>query len=259
MNRRRPDTKKRASNTSDGRQKSDDLAYGIHAVQELLNDGGQQIRQVLVDSGAGAGPAKLAQQAKDMGLEVRVLPSKAFGDLAKGRPFQGIAAKLAPFEYVDLDQLIAPGQSRSFLVALDQVQDPQNFGSILRTAAFFGAAGVIIPQDRQVFVTPAVIRASAGGAMKVPVAKVVNLARALRACTDAGFTVIGAAAAGGVTPSKLPPEGPFVLVLGSEGAGLRRLVQESCQVLVTIPSPGEFESLNVGVAAGILMSALVGH
>mgnify|MGYP001016944437 CR=1 FL=1 len=189
---------------------------------------------------------------------VRVLPSAAFADLARGRPFQGIAARVAPFSYADLDELLAGvvGRPGAFLVALDQVQDPQNLGSILRSAAFFGASGVVVPQDRSAQVTPAVIRASAGGAARVPVARVVNLARALRACVDAGVVPVGAVARGGVAPSEVPLDAPVVLVMGSEADGLRRLVREACAVLVTIPSPGAFESLNVGVAAGVLMHAM---
>ncbi|HOI09811.1 MAG TPA: TrmH family RNA methyltransferase, partial [Myxococcota bacterium] len=95
-----------------------------------------------------------------------------------------------------------------------------------------------------------------GGAARVPVARVVNLARALRACADAGVVPVGAVARDGRAPADVPADAPVVLVLGSEGEGLRRLVRESCEVLVTIPSPGGFESLNVGVAAGVLMHAL---
>jgi 23S rRNA (guanosine2251-2'-O)-methyltransferase len=200
----------------------------------------------------------VADRAAGAGIDVRVLPSAAFADLARGRPFQGIAARVAPFSYADLDVLLAgvAGRPGAFLVALDQVQDPQNLGSILRSAAFFGASGVVVPQDRSAQVTPAVIRASAGGAARVPVARVVNLARALRACVDAGVVPVGAVAQGGVAPSEVPLDAPVVLVMGSEADGLRRLVRETCAVLVTIPSPGGFESLNVGVAAGVLMHAL---
>lgn len=239
----------------------DDLAFGIHAVDELVAGGADRVRQILLDAAAGPVPRKVADRARAAGIDVRVLPSPAFGELARGRPFQGIAARIRPFAYADLDPVlaVAAGRPGSLLIALDQVQDPQNLGSILRSAAFFGALGVILPQDRSAQVTPAVIRASAGGAARVPVVRVVNLARALRACADAGVVPVGAVARDGKRPADVPGDVPVVLVLGSEGEGLRRLVREACQVLVTIPSPGGFESLNVGVAAGVLMHALVGR
>jgi 23S rRNA (guanosine2251-2'-O)-methyltransferase len=234
---------------------SQDLVFGIHAVEELLARGGGEIRQVVVDAGAGAGARRLADEAARRGIEVRVLPGAAFAAMAAGRPFQGIAARVEPFAYADDDAVIglASRDPAAVVVALDSVQDPQNVGSILRSCAFFGASGVLIPKDRTATVTPGVVRASAGAAGRVPVALVTNLARSIRACRDAGFTAIGAAASGGVAPAGLPRRGPFLLVMGSEAEGLRRLVRESCDLLVTIPSPGGFESLNVGVATGILL------
>lgn len=238
----------------------DDLVYGLHPVETYLAEAPTRIREVLVDGGAGAGPRKAAEVANAAGVPVRVLPPEAFRDLARGRPFQGIAARVKPHEYADGDELAEAARTdpSAVLVALDSVQDPHNLGSVLRSAAFFGVRGVVVPKDRAVGVTPVVVKASAGAAARVPVAQVTNLARWLRVCADAGWTVVGAVARGGVTPSALPGMRPLVLVLGSEGEGLRRLVTEACTVHVTIPSPGGFESLNVGVAAGILLAATAG-
>lgn len=235
-----------------------DLVFGLHPVEETLRGDVSRVLEVLVDAAAGPAARALAEQAKGVRLAVRVLPPQAFRDLAKGRPFQGIAARLRPFEYADPDEVIrsAASDPRGLLIALDQVQDPQNLGSILRTAAFFGVRGVLLPKDRSVTVTPAVLRASAGAASVVPVAQVTNLARTVRQCNDAGFKTIGAATRDGADPATVGLDGPALLVMGSEAEGMRRLVRESCQVLVTIPNPGAFESLNVGVAAGILVAAL---
>ena len=235
----------------------DDLVYGRHAVEEALARG--DVRQLLLDAAAGSGGRELADEARKRNVDVRVLPPAAFASLARGRPFQGVAAKVKPFDYVEAEDVIAvaaadPG---AVCVALDQLQDPQNVGSILRTSAFYGVRGVFIPKDRASPVTPGVVRASAGAAGRVPVALVTNLARTLVACRDAGITAVGAVASGGVGPDEVPRRGPFVLVMGSEAEGLRRLVRESCDVLVTLPSPGGFESLNVGVATGILLNHLV--
>ena len=235
----------------------DDLIYGRHAVEEALERG--DALQVLLDAAAGSGGREIADSARQKGVDVRVLPPEAFASLARGRPFQGVAARVKPFDYADPDDLIAAVATdpAAVCVALDQVMDPQNVGSILRTSAFYGVRGVFIPKDRAAPVTPGVVRASAGAAGHVRVALVTNLARTLTACKEAGFTTVGAVARGGVTPDEVPRRGPFLLVMGSEAEGLRRLVRETCDVLVTLPSPGGFESLNVGVATGILVNHLV--
>lgn len=172
---------------------------------------------------------------------------------------QGIAAELRGLDSVDGDELIerVAADGEGILVALDLVQDPQNLGSILRTAAFFGVAGIIIPKDRSVRLTPSAVRASAGGAARVPVGEVTNLARTLQKCVSIGMSVAGTVVDGGLPLDRLPKTGPRVIVLGSEGTGMRRLVRESCSMNVTIPSPGGFESLNVGVTAGIMLYASV--
>jgi 23S rRNA (guanosine2251-2'-O)-methyltransferase len=230
-----------------------DLVYGLHPCEAYLADAPDRVREVLVDAGAGPGPQAVGAAAKVAGVPVRVLPAEAFRDLARGRNFQGVALRVKPFVHADPDDLLALAAPGAVLVALDCVQDPQNLGSVLRSSAFFGAKGVLIPQDRAVGVTPVVVKASAGAAARVPVARVVNLARTLRQAAEGGWTVVGASARGGVRPADLPAGVPLLLVLGAEGEGLRRLVSEACDLHVTLPSPGGFESLNVGVAAGILL------
>jgi len=233
-----------------------DLVYGAHAVRELIETLPDRVRQVLVDGGGGQRAHRLSEMAKARGIEVRVLPPSAFRKLSKGRTFQGIAARVDPHEYAELQGVVAAATSDSMglIVVLDSLKDPQNLGSVIRTAAFFGVHGIIIPKDRCAGVTPAVIRASAGAALNMPVVRVTNLTRTLtRLQRDEGMTVIGAVAHGGSDPVAIKTEGPIVLVLGSEEKGLRRLVSETCDLLVTIRSPGGFESLNVGVSAGILI------
>lgn len=256
---RRDGPPNRSSHRDDG-PSIDDLVYGLHPVESYLAEAPSRVRELLVDAGAGAGTRKAMDLAGAAGIPVRVLPAEAFRDLSRGRLFQGVAARVKPHEYVDGDELAEScvADPTSVLVALDSVQDPHNLGSILRTAAFYGVKGVVIPKDRAVGVTPVVVKASAGAAARMPVAQVTNLTRWLRACADAGWTVVGAVAKGGVAPSALVSARPLILVLGSEGEGLRRLVGEACQMHVTIPSPGGFESLNVGVATGILLAAVSG-
>lgn len=250
------------------------LVVGAHPVGEWLRSSPGDVIEVLVEAPGSREARAVANEARARGVEVRVLSAAVFRDLVQGRAFQGVAARVAPFRYADEHEVFQrvladpPGLG----VALDSVQDPQNLGSVLRTSAFFGVRGVILPKDRAAPVTPAVVRTSAGAAARVPVAQVTNLARTLRAWREAGVRVVGCVAHGGRDPAEAASGEPTVLVLGSEHEGLRRLVRESCDVLVTIasgdpthpPSPsvpggpthplsGGFESLNVGVAAGILI------
>lgn len=234
------------------------LVTGAHAVEEALRSAPETVIELLVESPGTREARGIANLARTRGIEVRVLSAGAFRDLVRGRVFQGIAARVAHHRYADDDDIrrAVLADPPGLGVALDSVQDPQNLGSILRTSAFFGVRGVLIPRDRAVPVTPAVVRASAGAAVRVPVARVTNLARTLRAWREAGVRIVGSVAHGGDDVAALGPGGPMLLVLGSEHQGLRRLVRESCDALVTIPSRGGFESLNVGVAAGVLIHAL---
>lgn len=236
------------------RFRSDELITGVHAVEELVFFADGLVKEVIVSADARGAVSSIVEAAKLKGIEVRVLSADVFKRTC-GR--HGIAARLSHFRYADPDELLQTASDpMSVLVALDSVQDPQNLGSILRTGAFFGVKGVFVPKDRAALVTPSVIRASAGAAFRVPVALVTNLARTIRVCNERGIVTIGATAKGGQSIRSIPQTGPYLLVLGSESAGLRRLVRESCDVLVTIESQYGFESLNVGVAAGILLHTI---
>jgi 23S rRNA (guanosine2251-2'-O)-methyltransferase len=160
-------------------------------------------------------------------------------------------------EYVYSD--VADLETADLLVALDQVTDPRNLGAIVRSAAAFGAGGVVVPTRRSVGVTATAWKASAGALARVPVAQVTNLTRALQRLQQTGFTVVGLAADGDVALGDIDPavvSGPVVVVVGAEGAGLSRLVGETCDLRVSIPMAGGVESLNASVAAGIVLQAV---
>jgi len=235
----------------------DDLVFGAHAVEGLLAGGSRLVAEVLVETGHGRELMPLLEAAQARGIPIHTLTPEKARALAGGRAYQGIAVRVRPYVYANADELFDATQNDpcGLLLLLDSVQDPQNLGSILRTAAYFGVKGIILPKDRSVNVTPAVLRTSAGGAARVPVAQVTNLARTVSTLREQNVWVVGAAAHGTTGLRDLPTKGPLALVLGAEGTGLRRLVAASCDSLVTIPSPGRFESLNVGVAAGILLHA----
>lgn len=174
--------------------------------------------------------------------------------MTKGGVHQGVALQLPAFEYAHPDDLLdAAFDAGGLVVVLDHLTDPRNLGAIIRSAAAFGAHGVVIPQRRAAGMTAAAWKASAGAAARIPVAQAGNLNRALESFQRAGFQIVGLAGEAEQTLSELDVDGPTVLVVGSEDTGLGRLVRENCDTLVKIEMPGGMESLNAGVAAGIAM------
>jgi 23S rRNA (guanosine2251-2'-O)-methyltransferase len=177
--------------------------------------------------------------------------------LTEGGVHQGVAIKVPPYEYAHLDDLLAAAAERGtqpLIVALDGVTDPRNLGAVLRCAAAFGADGVLLPERRSVRLTASAWKVSAGAAARVPVARVTNLVRALGDLKRAGCFVVGLDAGGpAVLRGFAYAADPVVLVVGSEGKGLSRLVRETCDVIVSIPIAASTESLNAAVATGIAL------
>lgn len=177
-----------------------------------------------------------------------------------GAVHQGIAAKLNAYDYAspqDLLDLAAEREEDALILVLDGITDPRNLGAIIRSASGFGAHGVVIPERRAAQITAAAWKTSAGAAARVPVARVVNITRTLKEFQDEGCMVIGLAADGTVDVADSQMiDGPLVVVIGSEGKGLSRLVGETCDEIVSIPMSTGLESLNAGVAAGIALYAI---
>jgi 23S rRNA (guanosine2251-2'-O)-methyltransferase len=177
--------------------------------------------------------------------------------LTGGALHQGVALQLPAFDYAHPDDLLAAAQDSDhepLIVALDSITDPRNLGAIVRSAAAFGADGVLIPERRSAGMTAAAWKTSAGAAAHMPIARATNLNRSLRAYATAGLSLIGLDATADTRISDVPgASGPMVLVVGSEGAGLSRLVREACDSLASIPISKSVESLNAGVAAGIAL------
>jgi 23S rRNA (guanosine2251-2'-O)-methyltransferase len=170
---------------------------------------------------------------------------------------QGVGLQVPPFAYEPFDDLLAAAaeQAAPLLVALDGVTDPRNLGAVIRSAAAFGADGVFVPERRAAGITATAWRTSAGAAARMPVSQVTNLTRALRACQDLGFVVVGLDADGGTDLYDLEAAvGPLVVVVGSEGRGLSRLVGETCDLRVSIPMVSAVESLNASVAAAVALA-----
>ncbi|MCU1432719.1 MAG: rRNA ((2251)-2-O)-methyltransferase RlmB [Actinotalea sp.] len=193
--------------------------------------------------------------ASERGLPLLEITKPELDRLTDGMVHQGVAIQVPPYPYSDLDALLERAdRSRepALLVALDGVTDPRNLGAVLRSAGAFGAHGVVVPERRAAGVTASAWKVSAGAAARVPVARVTNLVRALGELQESGCFVVGLDAGGTTSVADLQvATGPVVLVVGSEGKGLGRLVRETCDVVASIPIGSSVESLNAGVAAGI--------
>ncbi len=196
----------------------------------------------------------------EKGLSLLEVPRVELDRMTTGAVHQGLAARVPAYEYAHPDDLLAAAKASGeppLIVALDSVTDPRNLGAVVRSAAGFGAHGVVVPERRSAGMTASAWKTSAGAAARVPVAQTVNLTRQLKAYQEAGCMVVGLAADGDVSlPDLALAEGPLVLVVGSEGKGLSRLVAETCDQLVAIPMVSSLESLNAGVAAGIALYAV---
>lgn len=170
---------------------------------------------------------------------------------------QGVGLQIPPFEYADVFDLIgtvADGKEQGMVVVLDNITDPRNLGAVIRSTAAFGGQGVVIPERRSASVTAVAWRTSAGTAARLPVAKATNITRTLKEFQQNGYQVVGLDAGGDTTYDSYDGTGPVVIVVGSEGKGLSRLVRGTCDVLVSVPTTSWVESLNASVAAGVVLS-----
>jgi 23S rRNA (guanosine2251-2'-O)-methyltransferase len=231
--------------------------YGRHPVSEALKSRPRDVQRVyLVGAGRASRFTDIERAAERHDIPVVQVSKSRLGDLVGGAPHQGVAAAVQPFSYADVDQILARARSLGeppLVLALDQIQDPHNLGSLVRSALALGAHGALFPKDRSTEVTPAVVKASAGATAQLPIARVTNLRRALNDLKEAGLWIVGAASNGDRVVDELDLAQPTALVIGSEGKGLRRMVAETCDLLVQIPMTGRLDSLNAGVAGGILL------
>ena len=234
--------------------------YGLNPVLEMLRAGGKQLQQITVSDAARHDRVKeLLELAKQSRIPVHRVPRNALDRLLPGVTHQGVMAKVAAAKYNDaddlLDQLAAEVTAGRppLVLGLDAVEDPRNLGAILRTAECAGVGGVFIPERRAVGLTGTVAKAAAGALERVPVARVINLVQLIEQLKQRNIWVIGAAAEGTSEYTEWDWTVPSALFLGSEGSGLHRLVRERCDALVRIPVRGQIESLNVSVAAGVIL------
>ncbi|ULN34776.1 23S rRNA (guanosine(2251)-2'-O)-methyltransferase RlmB [Mycolicibacterium smegmatis] len=199
------------------------------------------------------------QMAADRGISILEVPRTDLDRMSNHGLHQGLGLQVPPYDYAHPDDLLATARADAapaLLVALDNISDPRNLGAIVRSVAAFAGHGVVIPQRRSASVTAVAWRTSAGAAARVPVARATNLNRTLKSFADAGLQIVGLDAGGDTTLDELDATGPTVVVVGSEGKGLSRLVREHCDAIVSIPMAGPTESLNASVAAGVVLAEI---
>jgi 23S rRNA (guanosine2251-2'-O)-methyltransferase len=227
------------------------FVYGVNPVLEALRAHPQDVIRVLVDHKRSKGAERVTQAATDAGVRV-----EEAGDLdrrARGGVHQGVGAELAEFKYLELPDLLDQLSQPQFLLVLDGVTDPQNLGALVRSAHALGAQGVVVPKDRAAGVTPAVTKAAAGALEHCPIARVTNLSRAIDQMKEAGIWTVALAAEGEKELGDIDLTSPIALVMGSEGEGVRPLVQKTCDHVARIPMAGKVGSLNVSAAGAIAL------
>jgi 23S rRNA (guanosine2251-2'-O)-methyltransferase len=230
--------------------------YGVHAVRAALARHPERVQVVRLADNRDDGRVKeIEELARRHGLTLERINSNELKRMAGDIVHQGVLAEVEPLpRWTEDDLLEAISKIENpLLLALDGVQDPHNLGACLRTADACGALAVIVPKDRAAQLNPAARKVAAGAAETTPVVAVTNLARTLKLLKDANVWAVGADAGAGKRAHEIDLRGGIVLVLGAEGAGLRQLTRQTCDFLVSLPQLGAVESLNVSVAAGMLL------
>jgi len=227
------------------------IIYGLNPVLEALR--ADRVRELRVAERSSGRVRDVLRLASDRGVRVRQVPAAALDREARGGVHQGVVAVVDDVRPHSLDELVRMASGQPLLVVLDGIEDPHNLGAILRTADAAGADGVVVQSRRSAALGGAAAKASAGAVAHIRIAEVVNIARALDELKELGVWTVGLAAEAGVAYDEVDFNRPVAIVLGAEGAGLRRLVRERCDHLVAIPMRGQVGSLNVSVAAGVTL------
>ncbi len=235
---------------------SNEFIYGIHAINAVLEKSPDRLIEAFVLKGRQDDRLMpVLNELQRFGISIQQMGRKALDDKAKGANHQGIIARVKPAKALnehDLDDILASAE-QPLLLVLDGVTDPHNLGACLRNADAAGVAAVIVPKDKSAPMTATVSKVACGAAETVPLVRVTNLARTMRALQEKGIWFVGTAgeATHDIYQSKLT--GPLAIVMGAEGDGMRRLTRETCDDLIKIPMAGSVSSLNVSVATGICL------
>jgi 23S rRNA (guanosine2251-2'-O)-methyltransferase len=236
-----------------------EFIYGNWAILETLRAGRRKTDQLVLAEGTEEKGAtgEIAQTASELGVPVKRMPRRILDDLANGGNHQGAVLRVSPYPYVNLDDILATAEQRGekpFLLLLDLLKDPQNVGALLRTAETVGVHGIVMQDRRNVDITPAVVNASSGAVEHLNVAQVTNLVNTMKELKENNVWLVGMDAGPNVPPiDKTDLNMPIGLVMGSEGDGMRRLVKDNCDFVLSIPMRGKVASLNVAAAGAIAL------
>ena len=246
---------KRSNAPVDAPELPEDMVAGRNAVLEALK-GSRSVNRILVANGSGEGSVKeIIAVAKEQGVQVQFVERSKLDAMAPGIRHQGVLAQVPPVDYVELEDILQIAKDRNeppFLVLLDELEDPHNLGAILRTADAAGVHGVLIPKRRSCPLSATVAKTSAGAVEHVPVARIGNMVQTIKRLKDEGLWV-AAADMDGTDYYDTDLTGALLLVVGSEGQGVGRLIKEQCDFVVRIPMVGKINSLNASVAGSILI------
>lgn len=238
---------------------SKEILGGKNVALEILRAGRRKVFRIFWARRAReAASEELVHLAQNKNIPIQDASPEKISNLCGTEEHQGVAVEVSAFEYADFGDVVQKTLARpkgGFLVLLDEIQDPHNVGALMRTAHLCGASGVVLLKHRQALVTNAVCKAAAGAQEYLPIVQETNLVNVINYLKDKEFFIWGAAGEG-VSLDKQKPVFPLALVVGSEGRGLRRLVRENCDTLVSIPMEGAVGSFNVSVAGGILMAEI---
>ena len=238
----------------------EEMIAGKHPVLEALKSG-RELNKIWIAEGSQKSLTQpIVAEAKKQGIVVQFVDKRKLDGLAPGVTHQGVVAQAAAYAYVEVEELLERaaqlGQT-PFLLLLDEIEDPHNLGSILRTAECTGVHGVVIPKRRSAGLTATVLKTSAGAAEHVPVARVTNLAQTIDKLKEAGVWVAGTDLGASQSVYSMKFDMPLAIVIGNESKGMGRLIKEKCDFLVKLPMLGQLNSLNASVAAGVLMYEVV--
>lgn len=235
---------------------SEEHIIGKNPVLEALRSE-RDFNRIWIAEGSQKGQMQeIISLAKERGIIVQFVPKKKIDQLVDGGVHQGVVALVAAYAYAELDDLFAVAEKREeapFFILLDEIEDPHNLGSIMRTADSAGAHGIIIPKRRAVGLTATVAKASTGAIEYIPVVRVTNMARTIEELKERGVWIVGTDAKGSDDYRNMDGKMPIGLVIGSEGKGMGRLIKEKCDFLINLPMVGKVTSLNASVAASLLM------
>ena len=243
----RPDRRKEAA----GEAIEDNFVFGYHAVAEALKEG-RGNKLFLSEEARGEKIDRLTEMAREQAVPVKWVPKQKLDTMSDQGVHQGMILAITPYQYLTLDELLAQTKEQPLYLILDNLEDPHNFGSIMRTADASGVDGIIIPKHRAVGITPIVVKTSTGAVEHIPVARVTNLTQAVQQLKKAGFWIFGTDMSGSDYRT-WNAQGAVGLIIGNEGRGMGEGLKKEVDQMLTIPMTGHVQSLNASVAAGLLM------